>query len=366
MRVLQVMASGERGGGADHLFGLTDALGALGVECAVAVGDNGPTLKTFAERGVRTFSLHLMDSRLSVRGLLGLARVVRSWPCDLIHFHGTRAAFYGAFLSLKMPAVYTAHGLSFRQEGRPWAHGVFRMAEALICKRMQAIVSVSKTDLVALRDHAFWRGEGLHLPNAVDTERFRPDAMARQGLQVACGTDFGDRLVVGTVSRLVAQKSVADLIEACAGLEEVHLVIIGDGPQRQMLETKAKGRAVTFLGDRGDVPRLLPGLDVFALSSRWEGEPIALLEALACALPVVATATEGAQEILGELDAGILVPIGAPQAMADALASLSQAKTRRAMGVKGRQAMQERTYERSAKGLLTLYKSLVVGHLSAP
>ena len=179
--------------------------------------------------------------------------------------------------------------------------------------------------------------------------------------------------MIGTVARLVPQKAVGDLIEAVArialALEGSSampiLVVVGDGPMRADIERRARtgagGARVLLLGERGDVPQILPAFDVFALSSHWEGEPIALLEAMAAGLPCVATATEGAREILGDdSSSGHLVPVGDVDRFADALASLLRdAGARKALGAAARDRVRSRTPEAQAARLADVYRQIL-------
>ena len=234
------------------------------------------------------------------------------------------------------------------------------LAERVACLAAAGVVSVSRTDLDDLVRRGFVAADrALHLPNAVDAARFSPGvrAAARRKLGLA-ETGF----LVGTVSRLVPQKSVADLIDAVAPMPDVGLAIAGDGPLRKDLETRARplGARVVFLGARDDVPEVLRALDVFVLASRWEGEPIALLEALAAGIPVVATATDGSREVLAQAGCGRLVEIGAPESLAAALAELrDRPDERRAMSERGRSAVRGRTYEASARTLAAFYDRIL-------
>jgi glycosyltransferase involved in cell wall biosynthesis len=220
------------------------------------------------------------------------------------------------------------------------------------------VISVSRRDLDDLVERRFVpRDHGSHVPNAVDLEAFGNGCArsVRQALGIAPG-----RFVVGTVARLVPQKAVADLILAMVHVRDAVLVSVGDGPERARLQALAAthGVHVLFLGARADVPRLLPALDVFALSSRWEGEPLALLEALAAGLPCVATATEGAREVLEGHAAGWLTPVGDPRALGIALDALRRDAERRArMAAAARELVTQRTWENAARQVLEVYRA---------
>jgi len=136
--------------------------------------------------------------------------------------------------------------------------------------------------------------------------------------------------VIGTVGRLTLLKDQVNLIRA---FQQVHaakpdtvLLLIGDGELRELLEDCARNGGVLdhvyFLGDRNDVHALLQGLDLFVLSSISEGYSLALLEACAAGLPIIATDVGGNFEIIRDGDTGILVPAKDPDALATAMLTL--------------------------------------------
>lgn len=359
-RVLHVMASGERGGGADHLTHVISKLTALGVRSSVAVSGGGPLAARLEQQGVAVHRVEMMRSRLDPRAVLALRRLVVAEAPDVVHCHGTRAAFFAALARLPAGYVYTVHGLSYRQDVSRARRAVLLAAEALACRRARFVVSVSAADLNDLTLRGYVPpGAGRHIPNAVALDRFKPgdrrQAKARLGLAESA-------VVVGTVARLVPQKAVHDLVDAVLQCEPVSLVIVGDGPLRRGLEARAAaaGARIQFLGARDDVAAVLQAFDVFALSSRWEGEPIALLEAMATGLPCVATATAGATEVLGEDgEAGRLVPIGAPRTMAATFAELAaDPAARERLGKTARARVEPRSWESVAAQLARLYRDV--------
>ncbi len=133
-----------------------------------------------------------------------------------------------------------------------------------------------------------------------------------------------DALVVGTVARLDPVKHLQTLVEAVAQLahrgRQVHVLVIGDGPERDSLERETRARrlehAVHFLGHRDDARAWLPGMDVYVNSSISEGISLTILEAMAAGVPVVATAVGGTPEIVTD-EVGRLVPARDPSALAD-------------------------------------------------
>ena len=134
--------------------------------------------------------------------------------------------------------------------------------------------------------------------------------------------------VVGTVGRIDYQKAPQSFVDAIAGLDrdDVYAVWIGDGPMRKDMEARAARRGLQgrFLcaGHRDDVPELLPGLDVFAMASRYEGLPCAIAEAMVAGLPVVATAVNAVPDVVLPGETGLLVSPERPRQLAAAIAYL--------------------------------------------
>ncbi|KIQ97465.1 Glycosyltransferase [Lysobacter sp. A03] len=178
------------------------------------------------------------------------------------------------------------------------------------------------------------------LLNGIPTRRFASGADARLAARATLGL-APDALLLGSVGRLVALKHHRLLLELmpalAAACPSAELVLLGDGPLRAELEALAdslsiRGR-VHFLGARDDVARLLPALDVFALPSLTEGLSIALLEACAAGLPIVATAVGGNPEIVTDGCTGVLVPPDDREATRNALeALLKDAALRKRLG----------------------------------
>ena len=135
-----------------------------------------------------------------------------------------------------------------------------------------------------------------------------------------------DAPLIGAVARLTHEKGIDRLIRAAptvvAKCPEVRFVIVGDGPERPLLEAEAGRLGVDahfhFAGHRADVGELLPAFDLFVLPSLREGLPFAVLEAMSAGLPVVATRVGGVPEAVAEGVTGLLVPADDPDALADA------------------------------------------------
>jgi len=192
--------------------------------------------------------------------------------------------------------------------------------------------------------HVITIHNGIDVPIR-DTTDQRGGIHARRSLGIS-----PEAHVIGSVGRLHPQKDFGTLIAAMKLVKEgdadARLLIVGDGPCRESLERRTArldlAEDVIFAGDRSDISSLLAAMDVFALASRWEGLPNAVLEAMACGLPVVATGVGGTPELVQDGSTGRLVSPQDPQAMAAVLTEvLSSEQIRTEMGKAGRARAKE-------------------------
>jgi glycosyltransferase involved in cell wall biosynthesis len=171
---------------------------------------------------------------------------------------------------------------------------------------------------------------GLPVDDARDARAHRDDARRELGIA-------DDDVVVGTIANFRAQKAYPDLLEAVRVATErvpnLRAVAVGQGPLER--EVRARHQALglgdrfRFLGQRDDALRVLAACDIFALASRYEGYPVALMEALAVGLPVVATPVGGVRDAVRPDVEGLLVPAGRPDLLGGALAELALDPSRR-------------------------------------
>jgi glycosyltransferase involved in cell wall biosynthesis len=265
-------------------------------------------------------NVECLDARRagSVAWIGRLRRLVRDHDIAIVHTHMPQPAVAArmAFGRSGPALVHTEHNLWPRY--RP----LTRWANRATYRRNRAVIAVSSGVAASIRS-------GVHVDvvrHGVDVAPRRPvdatAARARLGL--------GRGPIVGTVGNMTPKKDHETLLRAIslvrADVPDVRLVIIGTGPLDDALRRQVAGlglgTAVVLAGSRADVPDLLPAFDVFALSSRFEGLPIALLEAMSTGLPCVATTVGGIPEVVTDDVDGVLVPAGDPAALATALVRL--------------------------------------------
>jgi sugar transferase (PEP-CTERM/EpsH1 system associated) len=292
----------------------------------------------------------------------GLVARCRGAAPDIVHAHnwGAVEAVFAARLCRIGAIAYQEHGPA-SWSGRRRTHG-----RRLAGRCAHAVIAVSES----VRDHLV-REVGIPLAkiavirNAVDTERFRP-RRRREQLRQHRGLD-PDTAVIGAVGRLEAMKHYDHLIAAFDAVaqqrSEARLVIVGDGPAaghlRAAIHAGRLDDRIRLVGARDDVPEWLATMDVFAHPSLAEGLSLAVLQAMAVGLPVVASHLAANREAVVDGITGRLVPPHAPAALAAAIVSYCvDAARRRAHGAAGRQRIE---VEFPLGRMIAAYRSLYDG-----
>ena len=329
MEIVHVVENLDRGGLERTVVDLIASQRDAGHECRViCLFKLGLLARELLASGVRVDACGKRPG-LDMRALRRARALIRQSPDAVIHTHNAMAHYYAVLASLGLPVkcrINTRHGMGGRtRSGRQeWLYRQsLRGTDYAV-----AVCEAARQRFAA--DGMRPRRALLSVPNGIRLERFRPaDDVARQSLVAELGLPTGSR-IIGTVGRLQPVKDHALLLRAFAKVRvqvpEAALVIVGDGPLRAALEAQAEqaglSDALRFMGDRHDVPRLLTGMEVFALTSTSEGYSVALLEACASSLPIVATDVGGNREIVRHGINGRLVPSGDTAAIATALIAL--------------------------------------------
>ncbi len=316
----------------------------------------------------------LPDPFRDIRLLRDLMREIRVRQFDVVHTHMSKAALAGTIAArLVRPRpriVNTAHILGSIALTKPVPHWLFRQYDGLLLGRgTDAVIVVSE----AIRSQAL----GLRIippdklvavQNGILPERFQVSREAAATVRAALGAEPDDVLVVN-VARLVAFKGIEMLIDALAlalpRQPRLRAAIVGDGVLRAELTERARARGienrVMFTGVRRDVPEILAAADIFALPSICEGMPIAVLEAMAAGLPVLATAVDGIPEVVIDGEAGLLSPPRDAAAFAQRLEALAaDPALRHRLGAAARHRV-ETTFSagRMARNTAAIYHDLI-------
>lgn len=269
-----------------------------------------------------------------LRGLRILTRKLAADGYDLVHTHSSKAGALGRLAAARAGTpriVHTFHGFPFHEfQSRP-RRALYVGAERYLSHFTDVFLAVGGAVAaeavrrkIAPPERVRVIDPAIDPVEVTDSPAVRDAARRRLGVPVGCKA-------IGTVGRLDYQKAPECFVDAIAALErpDVCAVWIGDGPLRHEAEARARRRGLDgrflWLGHRDDVQELLPGLDLFALASRYEGLPCVIAEAMNAGVPVVAAAVNAVPELVLPGQTGILVAPGQPRQLAAAMSYLLDA-----------------------------------------
>lgn len=364
LRVLHTVGNLELGGGQKLVALVAAALDPAQFEVAVLSFEaGGPYAERLRAQGIEVIELGLRrplrrnGPATLLRAIRRLVSTVVRGHWDVVHTHMFSSALVVTPLARlgRARAMGTSHRVYY---GR-----LQTIAERALSVLQERIVvdSGAVGEILRAQTH-IPAGKYVVIHNGIDTvelDAAPPRGAARRALGLP-----DDALVVGEVAHLAAHKGQRHLIAAAdllmADYPELHLVLVGGGPDRAALEAQVdslghSGR-VHLLGARGDLPTVLAALDVLALPSTFEGFGIVQAEAMYFGLPVVATNHGGSTEVVDDGVTGFLVPFGDETALADRIERLADPSLRASMGAAGHERVLERfTSQRMGEAYAALY-----------
>jgi glycosyltransferase involved in cell wall biosynthesis len=354
LHVCHLVDSLDLSGRAGRVIGVCNGLdpGVFLVSC-LCLGDRGRLFERLEPR-VQAWGLHKPDG-LALGTVLSAAEILGRYRVDILHTHGSSAVGYGlaaARLARVPRRVHTGYGDGAGPVRLGFLRGVDRFTAA----------SEEAADGLAMA----WRvpREDVQVIAAgVDTERFRP-AADREPLRRSLGLD-PETVVVGFVGRLEQARGLETLVELVKQLVDhgcdARCLMVGEGPAEDLLRRCAEARQiasrVVLVGFRVDVTAMLAAMDLFVMPQPTPGPPMALLEAMACGLPVVAV---GSSQIVRDGETGLLVPAAQPEALGWIVLELARDPERRvALGARARRhVVEHHGVEATVEAHAALYTTL--------
>jgi glycosyltransferase involved in cell wall biosynthesis len=374
VKILRIIARLNVGGPARHVALLNAGLDARGHDTLLVHGelDNGEaSFEQFArDRRLRMVKIGALGRRVSpasdLTAFTALRQLIRDEQPDVIHTHTAKAGTLGRLAALACNAmrprsrrplvVHTFHGHVFEGYFSTAANHAIRTIERSLARVTDTIVTISprqRTDIVE-RFRIAPAAKTVVVPLGLDLDPLIELPPEAKGMRDALGMAV-DEVVVGYAGRMVPVKDLETLLRAFARAVEMspklRLLLAGDGPERPRLESLAQelgiaGRA-RFIGWVADLPAFYSALDLFALSSINEGTPVAAIEAMAAARPVVATSVGGVPDVIEHGVSGSLVPAQSIEAFAAALAHMAaDPALRQTFGAAARRAARNRYSDR--------------------
>lgn len=367
--ILHVSQPGSEGVG-NYVARVAELQATAGHRVTVACpGDSGLAEAINRSGGeVRPWSAGRNPDHDLIREVARLRAIVDDVDPGVVHLHSSKAGLAGRLaVRGRRPTVFQPHAWSFLALEQPLAALAVGW-ERLAGRWADVVVAVSAEELSAGRALGIRaRSEMRVTPNPVDTERFTPvAARPSETVQVRRSLGLADEPLAVCVGRLCHQKGQDRLVRIWPRVVErvpmAHLLLVGDGPERSNLEARA-GAQVRFAGNRADVPAILRAAQLAVLPSRWEGMSLAVLEALATALPVVTTDVAGVAETVGR-GAGAIVGQHEHAAFARAIADrLDDPLRARQEGDEGRRIVAaDHRFSAVVEGLRSAYLAAVNAH----
>lgn len=372
--VLHVVTKLELGGAQKQLLGLLGRLDKErfdlflftakdGILLSEATSINNIRLKKsiFLERPINPFK--------DILALIELCCFIKKHAIDIVHTHSSKAGILGR-LAAKFSGVkciiHSVHGWSFNDYQPSFYRRLFMALERIVAEFTDSLVVACDYDKQKGLRH------NIGVPEKYALVRYGIDYSEFNGRKHNTERGLGinpEELVVTNISCFKPQKSPLDFVRLAFLVNQrvpnVKFIFAGDGILRDKIEAAVSEfglqERVILCGWRRDIPGILSGTDVLVLTSLWEGLPVAVLEAMSCGLPVVATNTGGIQEVLIEGETGFLVPAEDMEQMSEKLCRLlKDSALRKTVGERAKNFLEDNfTIENMVCHYADLYESLL-------
>ncbi len=313
----------------------------------------------------------------NIGAYLGIRRLLLERNYDLVHANTPVAAFLVRLAArnimaqgIKIPVLYMAHGFHFYRGAPLKNHLLYYSMERLASRWTGGLIVVNTEDLQAGRQFGLIEGKNLFLVHGVGVDMGYYNRAGHDQSPVVSKM-LGlteDALVVTCIAELIPRKNHLQLLDAWLDVHQrvpqAVLLLVGTGELENKLRRAVKDcrfeNSVRLLGYRTDIPELLALSKAIVLTSRHEGLPKVIMEAMAAGKPVVATDVRGSRDLVRDGVSGFLVPLGHPELLAEALVRLLQDKALAGrMGAAGRDLVREYSLDRVLQEMKDIYSRYI-------
>ena len=365
IRIVYVVENGSFRGGERAVLQLASGLPRARYEAAVVCGPGGPLVEGLQDLGIPVIDTNWSGGQWQT--LWTLVKELRRRAPDIVHGRGRLDTLTRVAARLARVPIVVSSLTSSAPTAPPDRWGVRRLLEVATARLVDRYMVVDRASVpqLAARDRIA-AAKFVVVPDGIEVERYDPARRTRGAWRAQHGVP-NDAIVVGGLGQLARHKGFEDLLRAFARLDDprLFLAVAGEGDEWADLRSLAGvldvPQRVLFPGRVDDVPGFLVDLDLFVLPSHQEGHPMALLEAMAMARPVIATDIPGISDTISDGVDGRLVSAGDIDALAAAIESLvgdRQVATR--FGRSARKKVErEHTLERMVRRTALLYDELV-------
>jgi len=308
---------------------------------------------------------------LDLISLVKLYSYLKNKKFDIVHTHSSKAGIFGRIAAklTRVPLIlHCVQGWEFHEYTNKFTANFYITLENFISRFTDYLLPVSKQTMTA----GLEAGIGSYnkykiIHNFIELEKYDTGSASQQvkkELNIA-----KDVPIIGTIMRLVQQKNPLDIIKIAGKVKmnypNIKFVVIGDGPLlpglNNLIQKKGLNHNITLTGIKRNIPELLKTMDIFILSSLWEGLPLVFLQAMASGKPIIAYNVGGTGEAVNNEESGYLVKPGDTDTMAKRIDELIKDKARRIeMGKKGRKNLEQKfSKQKQIQKITEIYDTLV-------
>lgn len=367
MKILYITASSSYGGGPAHVFDLINQF-VNKLEIIVACPKEEPYWSRYQRASLEKM-IEIPCRKFTFSSMLHLRKEIKRHNVDIVHSHGKGAGLFGraatAFTGVCL--VHTPHGIH-TDAYKGFKQKAYILYEQLSGRMINRIIHVSASECEKAQSLSLWRSTPYKIiPNGVGIigqktlENWR--AEYRKKL-IARAAEEGEVPIVVSISRFDYAKNASETIEIARRLPNMIFWLLGDGRDRPGLEAKCRNEGIInieFFGFVSNTKPFIAAADIYLSTSRWEGLPLAVLEALSTSTPVVASDVVGNKDIIKSQHTGILYQLGDPDAGANAITRLAEDEQLRHSLAKEGSKLQSASFslDKMADATYQLYQTLL-------
>ncbi len=340
-------------------------------------GSEGSLFDEAVERGVHVTVLPELVREISFykdyTAFKKISNLLKDEHFSIVHTHSSKAGILGRLAAQRSRTpiiLHTVHGWSFHNQMHPGLRMMYILLEKLTYRYTDAMLFVSKKDIEQGISTKILKNENYYLVrSAIPLEKFNPGLFSKTVARRNLGIPL-DVPVLGNIGRFSTQKDPLSWIQVAAlvhgALPECRFLMVGDGPLRSEVEEAINKTGITnrviLTGLRRDIPELLSAMDVFLITSLWEGLPRVILQALSMGLPVVSNHVDGIAEAVVDGEMGFLTKPGNFNILANhCIRLLQEPQLRQTFGAKGRlMVQQEFSLDRMITQIENIYEELLI------
>jgi len=363
MNVLIITLRADVGGGPEHVYQLVK--NSMDSVCFhIACPDDVPYIG-FYEKLVSTRIVQVPHRKFKIRSLLQLIFYIKKNNINIIHSHGKGAGLYTRMLTFvtRVPSVHTPHGIHMGEYNffRKW---LYKLYENLTSFCIKEVLFVSASEKKLASEIGLWPGvknkviyNGVNLIGQDEKKSWRHNFRDKLGFEE-------NHFVVSMISRFDYPKNMKEAYRIAKQCPDISFIWIGDGDEKYFLEHNSKLESVDnimFIGFVDNPKYYLAASDVYMSTSRWEGLPLGMLEAMSLSLPVVASKVTGHIDLVKDCETGFFYPLGDVSLAIDKLMRLKNDPVLRHRQGSEARSRQQRLFnvENMAKEIVCEYRNIM-------